>query len=183
MTSLRSLVLSAALTAILAYKPTMTVQEAALAGDLKRVKELVERDARQANDTSSPDGFPPLAMAAYLGRGEIVKYLLAKGADLNFAAPGLGFSALTGAVDNNRPEVVKILLEAGADPNYRYEDGAASVMTTAAAVGNPTIMKALLDAGGDPSGATKDGKTPLALALEKGKTEVAELLRRHGAKA
>jgi len=161
----------------------MTVQEAALAGDLKRVKELVEKDPKQANDTSSPDGFPPLAMAAYLGRGEIVTYLLARGADLNFALPGLGFSALTGAVDNNQSEAVKILLEAGADPNYRYEDGAASVMTTAAAVGNPAIMKALLDAGGDPNGGTKDGKTPLALAIEKGKTEVAEMLRRHGAKA
>ncbi len=167
---------------ILAHEPAMTVHEAALAGDLKRVKELVEKDSKLANDTSSPDGFPPLGLAAFMGRADVVAYLLAKGADLNFAAPGLGFTALTGAVNSNHPEVVKILVKAGADPNYLYEEGAASVMTTAAANGNAEIMKMLLDAGGDPNVPTKDGKTPLAWAVEKGHREVAEMLRRHGAR-
>ena len=169
------------LEAILAHAPPMTVHEAALAGDLRRVRELVEGDPELANDASSPDGFPPLGLAAYLGRPEIVKYLLSKGADLNFAAPGVGFTALTGAVDNNHPEVVRILLKAGADPSYVYEDGQASVMTTAAAHGNPEVVKMLLDAGADVNVRTKDGKTPLAWAIEKGHHEVADLLRRHGA--
>ena len=169
------------LEAILAHKPSMTVHEAALAGDLRRVRELVEGDPELANDASSTDGFSPLGLAAYLGRGEIVKYLLSKGADLNFAAPGVGFTALTGAVDSDHPEVVRILLKAGADPNYVYEEGQASVMTTAAANGNPEVVKMLLDARADANVRTKDGKTPLAWAVEKGHREVADLLRRHGA--
>ena len=166
---------------VLAHKPTMNVHEAALAGDLKRVKELVEKDPKLANDASSPDGFPPLGLAAFMGRADVVTYLLAKGADLNFASPGLGFTALTGAVNSNHPEVVKILIKAGAKPNYLYEEGAASVMTTAAANGNLEIMRTLLDAGADPNLATKDGKTPLMWAVEKGHRQVADLLRRRGA--
>ncbi|HEV8595421.1 MAG TPA: ankyrin repeat domain-containing protein [Thermoplasmata archaeon] len=167
---------------ILAHQPAMTVHEAALAGDLKRVKELVEKDPKLANDASSPDGFPPLGLAAFMGRADVVAFLLANGADLNFAAPGLGFTALTGAVNSSHPEVVKILVKAGADPNYLYEEGAASVMATAAANGNVEIVRTLLDAGADPNVPTKDGKTPLAWAVEKGHHEVAEMLRRHGAR-
>ncbi len=171
------------LNAILEHNPTMTVHEAALAGDLRRVKELVEADPKLANDASSPDGFPPLGLAAYAGRAEVVKFLLSKGADVNFAAPGLGFTALTGAVSEDHPEVVRILVRAGANVNHRYEDGQAAVLVTAVAGGNPEIVKALLEAGAGVNLRTEDGRTPLSTAVEKGHREVAEMLRRHGAKA
>jgi len=166
--------------AILAHKPMLTIHEAALAGDLERVKMLFEGDPHLINDTSSPDGFPPLALAAYTGQVRIVKFFLVNGADVNFAAPGLGFTALTGAVSNGHAEVVKVLVGAGANVNHVYEDDAASVMTTAAAEGNVEVVKILLDAGGDVNVRTKDGKTPLAMALEKGHTGIAELLRARG---
>ncbi len=172
----------AVLDAILAHKPGMTVHDAALAGDLKRVKELVGEHAELVNDTSSPDGFPPLALAAYAGRGDVVRYLLSKGADLNYAAPGLGFNALTGAVSENRAEVVKILVKAGANVNYPYEGGEAAVLVTAAANGNPDIVQTLLDAGADPNVRTTDGTTPLSMAIQKGHLDVAGMLRRRGGK-
>ena len=165
---------------ILAHRPAMTVHDAALAGDLKRVRELVEKDPMLVNDASSPDGFPPLALAAYAGRADVVAFFLSKGADLHFAAPGVGFNALTGAVSESRAEVVKILVKTGAKVNYLYEGGEAAVLVTAAANGNPEIVKTLLDAGADPNIRTKDGKTPLAMAVEKGKPEIAEMLRRRG---
>ena len=165
---------------ILSHRPTMTVHDAALSGDLKHVRELVGKNPKLANDVSSPDGFPPLALAAYAGRAEVVTYLLSKGADLHFAAPGVGFNALTGAVSESRAEVVKILVKAGANVNYLYESGEAAVLVTAAANGNPEIVKTLLDAGADPNIRTKAGKTPLAMAVEKGKPEIAEMLRQRG---
>ena len=165
---------------ILAHRPAMTVQDAALAGDLKRVWELVSKDPKLVSDVSSPDGFPPLALAAYAGRTEVVTFLLSKGADLHFSAPGIGFNALTGAVSESHAEVVKILVKAGANVNYMYEGEEAAVLVTAAANGNPEIVKTLLDAGADPNIRTKDGKTPLAMAVEKGKSEIAEMLRRRG---
>ena len=131
---------------ILSHRPTMTVHDAALSGDLKHVRELVGKNPKLANDVSSPDGFPPLALAAYAGRAE----------------------------------VVKILVKAGANVNYLYESGEAAVLVTAAANGNPEIVKTLLDAGADPNIRTKAGKTPLAMAVEKGKPEIAEMLRQRG---
>jgi len=80
-------------------------------------------------------------------------------------------------------EVVKILVKTGAKVNYLYEGGEAAVLVTAAANGNPEIVKTLLDAGADPNIRTKDGKTPLAMAVEKGKPEIAEMLRRRGGRA
>src|SRR3990172_891728 len=68
------------LQALLRHGPTLDVHEAALAGDLRRVQELVERDPRLVNGLSM-DGFAPLGLAAYLGRPEVVRYLLGKGAD------------------------------------------------------------------------------------------------------
>src|SRR5213594_1440619 len=112
-----------ALKTILAHKPMMTVHEAALAGDLERVRQLVDADQRLANDTSSPDGFPPLGLAAYAGQARVVKYLIAQGADVNFALPGMGFSALTGAVSESQVEAVKVLVAAGANVNQVYENG------------------------------------------------------------
>src|SRR6266581_7683476 len=61
---------------LLAHKPMMTVHEAALAGDLERVKMLMDAEPHLVNDTSSPDGFPPMPLAAYTGHVRVVKYLL-----------------------------------------------------------------------------------------------------------
>jgi len=169
-----------ALKTILAHKPMMTVHEAALAGDLERVRQLVDADQRLANDTSSPDGFPPLGLAAYAGQARVVKYLIAQGADVNFALPGMGFSALTGAVSESQVEAVKVLVAAGANVNQVYENGEASVLTTAAANGNVDIIKVLLDAGADVNLRIKDGKSPLAMAVEKGHEQAAELIRSRG---
>jgi len=76
----------------------MELHEAAAAGDLTRVKEIVENDASLAK-TYSPDGFPVLALAAAFGHFEVTKYLHANGGDVNAVATnGSGYNALTGAV-------------------------------------------------------------------------------------
>ncbi len=169
------------LRALLEHRPTLTLHEAAIVGDLKRVQDFVEKDPKLADDASAPDGFPPLGLAAHFGHPEVVKYLLAKGANVNFAAPGLGFTALTGAIAGGHAEVAKLLIEAGADVNHVYEDGQFSVLIAAAAEGSPELVKILLDAGADPNLRTKDGKSALGMAVEKGRADVADLLRHHGA--
>jgi len=166
---------------MLEWGPAMTVHEASLAGDLNRVWELVEGDSRLANDTSSPDGFPPLGLAAHKGRIEVVKYLISRGADVNFAAPETGFTALTGAIAGGHADVVRVLLAAGANVNHRYEENRFSPLIEAAGDNEPEIIELLLDAGADVRARTNDGKSALTLAVEKGHGEVAEILRRHGA--
>src|SRR5207247_11161104 len=82
---------------LIALGADLDVHDAAASGRLDRVRELVERDPSLVNAVS-PEGFPPMGLAAYLGHEEVVEYLISKGADVNVMTPAAGFQALTGAV-------------------------------------------------------------------------------------
>ena len=154
----------------------LELHEAAAAGDVARVKELVEKDASLAKGFS-PDGFPILALAAVFGQFEVTKYLHAKGGDVNAAAAnGSGYNALTGAVTSGHSEIVKWLLENGADPNYRYANNY-SPLLNAAANGHLEILQLLIAHGADLHAKTNDGKTALAFAEERKHGAVADYLR------
>lgn len=157
----------------------LELPEAAAAGNLARVKELVERDSPLAN-SYSPDGFPVLALAAVFGHLEIAKYLHAKGGDLNSVATnGSGYTALTGAVASGHTEIVQWLLQSGVSPNYSYANGYTPLLT-AAANGHLEILKALLAHGADLHAKTNDGKNALSFARERGHTDVAAYLQQQG---
>jgi len=163
---------------ILRRRPILNVFEASATGDLKRVRELVESDRSLAN-AISPDGFSPLGLAAFFKRRELVRYLLARGADVAPASRQGGFTALhsavatdTGACDG---EIVLMLLERGADPNARSQSGG-TPLHTAAFTGDREVAGRLLARGADPAIANRDGKTALDIARERRHTEVARLL-------
>ena len=161
---------------LLAQGAPLELHEAAAAGQLSRVKELVETNPAAAQ-TYSPDGFPVMALAAVFGHEDVARYLLVKGADVNAVATnGSGYTALTGAVASGHPTVAKWLAENGADVNYRYANGYAPLLT-AAANGCLEIVKMLLAHGADLHARTVDGKNALAFAQERNHNEVAEYLR------
>lgn len=164
---------------LLSRGPHLELHEAAAAGDLPRVKELVEKDASLAK-SHSPDGFPVLALAAVFCHFEVTKYLYGKGGDVNAVATnGSGYNALTGAVASGHTEIVKWLLANGAEPNYHYANGYTPLLT-AAANGHLEIMKALLSRGADLRAKTNDGKNALAYAEERNHKEVAAFLLQQG---
>jgi ankyrin repeat protein len=157
----------------------LELHEAVAAGDLARVKELLEKDSSLAK-SYSPDGFPVVALAAVFGHFEVMKYLHASGADINAAATnGTGYNALTGAVTSGQTEIVKWLLENGADPNYRYANGY-SPLLNAAANGHLEILKLLQGHGADLRANTTGGKNALSYAEERKNSTVAEYLRAQG---
>jgi uncharacterized protein len=157
----------------------LELHEAAAAGDLLRVKEIVQKDASLAKAYSS-DGFPVLALAAVFGNFDVTKYLHEKGGEINAVATnGTGYNALTGAVASGHSEIVKWLLDHGAEPNYRYAAGYTPLLT-AAANGHLEILKALLAHGADLHAKTNDGKNAIAYAQERKHTVVAEYLRSQG---
>jgi ankyrin repeat protein len=165
---------------LLARGIALELHEAAAAGQLARVKQIVDQDAALANNVS-PDGFPVFALAAVFGHRDVAEYLFAKGADVNAVATnGTGYNALTGAVASGHTAIVSWLLANGADPNYRYGDGY-SPLLTAAANGHLGIVSLLLASGADLHAKTNDGKTALSFAQERGHAEVTEFLRSHGA--
>jgi ankyrin repeat protein len=165
---------------LIASGAVLELPEAAALGNLARVRELIEKNLAQAK-SFSPDGFPVVALAAFLGHLEVVQYLAAHGADINAAATnGSGYNALTGAVTSGHAAVVQWLLEHGANANYRYAAGY-SPLLTAAANGRLDIAKLLLAHGADPHATTNDGKSALALANERNHPEVAALFQARAA--
>jgi ankyrin repeat protein len=165
---------------LLANGAVLELSEAAAVGNLARIRELIENDHAKAG-SFSPDGFPLVALAAFLGHQEVVQYLAAHGADIDAAATnGSGYNALTGAVTSGHAAIVQWLLEHGANANYRYSAGY-SPLLTAAANGRLDIAKLLLAHGADPHATTSDGKSPLSLAKERNHTEVAALFQARAA--
>jgi ankyrin repeat protein len=104
---------------------------AAHMGNLDRVKELVEQDPSLANRVSDYISYylgsgSPLRNAAARGHLEIVRFLLAHGADPNLNEEGIAphGGALHAASAGGYFEVAKLLLEHGANPNGEVESSA-----------------------------------------------------------
>jgi len=167
---------------LLAQDPRLELHEAAAAGQLGRVKQIVSADPSRAKEYS-PDGFPLLALAAVFGHQEIAEYLFRNGADANAVATnGTGYTALTGTATNGQTPIVVWLLQNGANPNHRYGPGYTPLMA-AAAGGHLETVKVLLRHGADLSLAANDGKTAADLAEARGHREVAEFLKGRAATA
>ena len=163
-----------------ARKDNLDIYEASSLGDLEHVKQLVKRDPDTVKSYSA-EGFPALGLAAFLGQGDVVKYLLENGADVNAVAKNpTGYTALTGAVSTGRKEIAELLLRKGANVNHQYEEGFTALME-ASAGGGLEMTKLLLTHGADVNAKTKDNKTALSYALEKAHQEIAALLRAQGA--
>lgn len=127
-----------------------------------------------------PDRMTALHWAAFNGQTQILKMLLARGADRDsqnrFAA-----TPLLMAASANHTQEILLLIEAGANvslPQYTYT----YPLHLAAEKGNYEAARALLAAGAQADVETSKGHTPLQLALEKGHAKLAQLLVQHGAR-
>ena len=95
-------------------------------GDIDRVREILKGDPHVANRDALYNtwysGFP-LRSAAKAGHIEIVRLLLAHGADPNKPEHGLApfGGCVYDATQNGHFDVVKLLLESGANPNQEVE--------------------------------------------------------------
>jgi uncharacterized protein len=166
--------------AILRRRPTLTVFEAAAAGDAARVREIVGQDRGLANGIA-PDGYSALGLAAFFKRREVVRYLLEAGADPLPASRQGGFTPLHSAVATDAGagdiEIVRMLLEKGADPNAKSQSGS-TPLHTVAFTGDRASLGLLLKHGADPAIRSADGKTARDIAVERGHDEVAGALTR-----
>ncbi len=113
---------------------------------------------------------------------EVVKVLLANGADIH-ARDNLGGTALMEATgSNSAPEVVKVLLKGGAEIHAKDKDGMMAFMLAAFNNSNPEVVKVLLEAGADIHARDKKGVTALMFAaLNNSNSEVVKVLLESGA--
>jgi ankyrin repeat protein len=94
--------------------------------------------------------------------------------------------ALAAPISQDDLEGVRLLLEAGADPGKFVADSDrdAPVLHEAVYAGcGPALIELLASFGADLEAAGPDGRTPYALAVSQGRSEVADVLRRAGARA
>lgn len=165
-----------------------TFLEAILEDDCPRVEELLRADAKRATQLIDKArlydskifhwiyvGDTALHLAAAGYRVEIVRRLLAAGADPNAARNHRQSGPLHYAADGyiNGPawaakrqvKTIEVLLNAGADIHAQDKNGATplhrAVRTRCAAA-----VKCLLKAGGDPTMTNKSGSTPFHLAVQ-----------------
>jgi ankyrin repeat protein len=120
-----------------------------------------------------------LSLAAEKGYLDVVKQLLEKGAAIETRSE-FGYTPLFIAAESGQFEVVKWLLEKGAAVDAKDTDGA-TPLWVAAYAGHLNVLTLLLDKGADPN-ANARGQTALRIAEGKGRTDMAEVLRKHGAK-
>lgn len=176
------------------------IHDAALEGNLDRVKELVEQGADV--NAKNENGDAVMIYAAYKYRWDVVKYLVEQGADVN-AKTDKGLSVLHSAALRNKSEtieylasyanvvpplksnfeVVKWLVEHGAEVDAKSDDGV-SVLHYAASNGCLNTVQFLVEHGADINVKPEEMNrcSILNLAIENDDKEHIQWLKDHGAK-
>jgi ankyrin repeat protein len=159
--------------------PAAEIHDAVRAGDLEKVRMLLESHADWLN---SPDQNQktPLHLALESGHIDIARYLIEKGADINLkdkdkAAP------LHNAAYLGNLEIVDLLLNKGAaalnEGNFRGQ----TPLHFACERGYPEVVSRLLDAGADIEARDVIGRTPLMTTAMSRNMEVVKILIKTGA--
>lgn len=136
---------------------------------------------------SAVQGIPAVFMAACLGHPEVIRILVAAGADAD-ATRGegvpidsgkdvgrIGDTPLVGAVCRGFLDCVRVLLEVGADVN-KADASESAPIHHAARKGQTEIVRILAEAGADLNRETDDVRTPLSTAIRAGNLEMIEVL-------
>jgi cytohesin len=149
-------------------------------GPADRVRARLERNPRLVGSRDK-DGRTPLHIAAAAGRNDMVKLLLASGADRKARAGMDRTTPLYEAAVRGHAEVVRTLL--AHVPLGGRDDEGALVLHEAAERGHAGVVRALLTAGVDANARGWEQSTPLHWAARWGHVQVVDLLLAHGARA
>ncbi len=136
-------------------------------------------DAGMSLETRTDDDQSPLMVAALAGRTEMLRLLLARGADPD-ARDKFGGTALMTAAWKGQAEAISALLQRGARPDLQARNGMTALMF-AVWENHPEGARRLLDHGARLELRDADGRTALLRAAFKGHVECVRLLLERGA--
>ena len=161
--------------ALLELDAPVDIFEASVLGKVDRINEILKSSPARVSE-HAPDGFTPVALAAFFGQPAAVRALIAAGADVKAAAKNaLKVQALHAAVAGRNLEIVKAVLDAGADPNGQQQAGFRPIHE-AGTNANRALAELLLKHGADPTLTSDDGKNAIDLARARGHAEFADWL-------
>ncbi len=156
------------------------IADAAMQGDLERVRELV----RQGHDVNAAhgDGMTALHWAAEKGDAETAQILLYAGAKVDAKTRIGAYTPLLVASRNGNAAVVDVLLSNGADANDRTTTAGTTALHFAAGSGDARTVELLLEHGAEVD-AVEDasGHTPLMFAAAYDRVDAVQVLVEHGA--
>ncbi len=132
--------------------------------DLEKVKAAIAADPKAVNTLLS--GTPPLHISVWGDKLELVKFLLASGADVKATDNSNLETALHAAVSRGRSkEIVEAILAAGADVNAKSRDGSTPLHIAVSRYNKP-MVELLLASKADVHAVENRGKwTPLHMAV------------------
>ena len=131
-------------------------------------------------DMQNQKGWTYLHIAAYLGKQEVVRFLLSKNANSNSKSKDNGCTPLHAASNNGRAQVVELLLQHGADKEARTQSES-TPLHLASLNGHAQVVELLLQYGANKEAQDRHLNTSLHLASINGHAKVVELLLQHGA--
>jgi ankyrin repeat protein len=156
-----------------------TIFRAVINGDTEGVARMLDEDPRLLSTVFQ--GHTPLMSAAERPSVGMVRMLLEKGAEVNFAN-SRGCTALYVAAMKGRDEMVSSLLRSGADPSRRSDEGM-TALYAASLFGHVAVVRVLLRhmRGRGSDGRTNDGRTALWITCVAGCAEIVRALLLAGA--
>ena len=161
----------------------------------RRLKKALLKRHHTAGDSALAEGATPFLRAAKSGDIEMMRALVAGGADPKLTMPNTNAGALLYAAglgwrngspaapsydqgsDEEAVEAIRFLLGLGFDIHGTSEAGDTALHSAVSGRGSEAIIAFLVAQGADPEKKNKRGQTPLSLATAKGNDAITSLLR------
>jgi ankyrin repeat protein len=159
-----------------------------------RLRKAIMQRQHTGGDAALAEGATPLMRAAKSGDVEMMRVLMAFGADPKFTMPnkttalmyaaGFGWrngSPAAPSYDQGSEEeavaAIRLLLEAGLDINATNDGGETALHLAVSGRGSEAIVKALVESGANLEAQNKRGQTPVAIATSRNADALAQILR------
>jgi ankyrin repeat protein len=165
------------------YRGNTALMAAFRAGHLQMAEDLIAAGARVTDRNDSGLSALMFAVWAVDTTPDVVRLLLAKGADINERARN-GITPLMMAAYTNKTDVAKFLIARGANVDLVTDGGySALLFALAGRMESVKLIQLLVDSGADVNRRSMEGSTALELACVAGWADTIAYLYERGAKA